>query len=40
MGLGNMRERAATLPQGRISIDSEPAGGTRISVSFAGTRDT
>ena len=35
MGIGNMRERAASLPQGRLRIDSEPGRGSRIGVVFS-----
>lgn len=35
MGLGNMRERAEALPQGRFQLDAGPGRGTRIAVAFA-----
>ena len=38
MGIGNMRERAASLPRGRLRIDSEAGGGSRVSVSFSIAR--
>lgn len=34
MGLGNMRERAEALPQGRFELDATPGRGTRIAVGF------
>jgi len=34
MGLSNMRERTALLPQGNFSIDSDSAG-TRVTIRFA-----
>lgn len=34
MGLGNMRERAEALPQGRFRLDAGPGRGTRIAVAF------
>lgn len=34
MGLGNMRERAQALPQGRFQLDAGPGRGTRIAVTF------
>jgi signal transduction histidine kinase len=35
MGIANMRERAASLPRGRFSIDSGPVTGTLVRISFA-----
>lgn len=35
MGLGNMRERAQSLPDGRFDFSSEREQGTRVSVSFS-----
>ncbi|MEO8804092.1 MAG: sensor histidine kinase [Rudaea sp.] len=35
MGLGNMRERAQSLPDGRFEFSSERDRGTRVSVSFS-----
>jgi len=35
MGIANMRERAASLPHGRFSIDSGPVTGTLVRISFA-----
>jgi signal transduction histidine kinase len=35
MGIANMRERAATLPHGRLQLDSRAGAGASISVSFA-----
>ena len=35
MGLRNMRERCEALPQGRLTITSKPARGTRIEVTCA-----
>ena len=34
MGLGNMRQRAESLPGGRFEFDSSPERGTRVTVSF------
>jgi signal transduction histidine kinase len=34
MGIANMRERSASLPQGSFSIDSD-SGGTRVTIRFA-----
>ncbi len=35
MGIANMRERAASLPHGRFSIDSESHAGTIVRISFS-----
>ena len=35
MGIANMRERAASLPHGRFFIDSGPANGTLVRISFS-----
>jgi signal transduction histidine kinase len=37
MGLGNMRERAATLPDGRFEFSSSAEQGTRIGIRFSVT---
>ncbi|MGA9422624.1 MAG: ATP-binding protein, partial [Rhodanobacteraceae bacterium] len=37
MGLGNMRERAQALRDGRFDIDTPPGGGTSVSISFVLT---
>lgn len=34
MGLDNMRQRAGTLPDGKLSIESPPGGGTMVSLRF------
>ncbi|HET6546448.1 MAG TPA: ATP-binding protein, partial [Rhodanobacteraceae bacterium] len=34
MGLGNMRERAQAMPDGRFELDASPGRGTTVSVSF------
>jgi nitrate/nitrite-specific signal transduction histidine kinase len=34
MGMGNMRERAAQLPEGRLQVQAGPAGGTEVVLSF------
>ncbi|WP_300616562.1 sensor histidine kinase [Dokdonella sp.] len=35
MGLGNLRQRAENLPEGRFELDSEPGRGTLVAVRFA-----
>jgi signal transduction histidine kinase len=35
MGIANMRERAASLPNGRFALDSASAEGTRVTISFS-----
>jgi signal transduction histidine kinase len=37
MGLGNMRERALSLPDGRFDFSSTGASGTRVSITFSIT---
>jgi signal transduction histidine kinase len=39
MGLGNMRERAQTLPGGRFELDAPGGKGTRVAVSFVVVAD-
>jgi signal transduction histidine kinase len=39
MGLGNMRERAQTLPGGRFELDAPGGTGTRVAVSFVVVAD-
>lgn len=39
MGLGNMRERAETLPGGRFELDAPGGRGTRVAVSFIVVTD-
>ena len=39
MGLGNMRERAESLPGGRFELDSSDGKGTRVAVSFVVMAD-
>jgi signal transduction histidine kinase len=34
MGMGNMRERAAQLPEGRLQVQAGPAGGPEVVLSF------
>jgi signal transduction histidine kinase len=39
MGLGNMRERAGSLPGGRFELDAPEGQGTRVAVSFVVVAD-
>jgi len=39
MGLGNMRERAESLPGGRFDLDAPDGKGTRVAVSFVVVAD-
>jgi len=38
MGIANMRERAAELPGGKLSLGDAPGGGTRVTVSWEHLR--